>query len=146
MMVTSGSMLASDCAEDARTEGDAAAGVYVPSLPSSAGMMESSSITTNDETIGKGASQPGLRKKRAGYIVTTPGRPMRMAPGKMGSAYGTVQEIRRYICISMLLSLSLIRATADSNRKGVLLLEIAYWKLTTQFDEMKAQPLILRGI
>lgn len=34
-----------------------------------------------------------------------------------------------------------MKAAADSSRKGVLLLEIANWRLVRKFDEMKAQPL-----
>jgi hypothetical protein len=34
-----------------------------------------------------------------------------------------------------------MKVAADSSRKGVLFIEIAYWKLATRFDEMKAQPL-----
>ena len=35
----------------------------------------------------------------------------------------------------------MINVAADSNLKGVMLLEIAYWKPATKFEEMKAKPL-----
>lgn len=41
----------------------------------------------------------------------------------------------------MLSALSVIIVAADSNLKGVMLLEIAYWKPATKFEEMKAKPL-----